>query len=177
MLICAGNKVKTELGKYYSECLLEVDGTEAEQLEKAGENVYRKNGKSYIGKFLPLEIFDEDNDSHCTDEVMKIITADRSGCADEILQSDDVKRLLHEVIDYMNETGLLDRKELELISRCFGFRSVPENLADIERDWKRQGKNTEGENLYNLRRSVLGKMQKIIRQKPEWRELSFHAGK
>jgi|GEM_PF-4503498 len=175
MLICVTNKVRTELGKYYHDRLTEITCEEADRLEKDGENVYRKNGRAYVGKFLPLEIPDEDGLPYGNAEVMEKITLDRSHCADEILHSRDVRRLTQEVIAYMHQNGLLDQREQEFISRCFGFRGGPEKLADIERDWKNCGKNIKGENLYNLRRSILKKIQNVIQENPEWIELSYHA--
>lgn len=176
MLICAANKVKTELGTYYRDCLTEISAEEAERKEMAGEKVHCKNGRYYVGKFLPLEIPDEDDDSsYCPGEVMEQITMDRSRCADEMLQTNDVKRLMNEVICHMRQNGILDIREWEFLSRSFGFRGEPERLADIERDWKKRGIKIEGGNLYNFRRSVLAKMLKTMREKPEWSELSFHA--
>lgn len=175
MLICASNKVKTELGSYYHDHLTEITGEEAERKEKAGENVFCKNGRYYVGKFLSLEVSDEDDVSHCRAEVIDQIITDRSSGADDILQSGDIRRLMNEVISHMRQNGVLDIKEWEILSRSFGFSGEPEKLSDIERDWKKRGIKIVGGSLYNFQRSVLGKIRKAMLEKPEWGELSFHA--
>lgn len=175
MLICVGNKVKTELGRYYSECLTEISPEKAEQQEKEGESIYHKNGRFYVGKFLPLEISDEDGATYSSVEVMEKITMDRSLCADEMLQAQDVKKIIAGILEYMRQEGILNLLEWEFISRCFGFRGEPEKPADIARDWNKHGKNFEGENLYNFQRSILKKIQKTMQERPEWMELSYRA--